>query len=223
MKLDHCTFEQNTTRNARMALAVVVAFVAALGFDPAHGQTSGGAARGSVEVDKFTDVRGEWRRAGVGFACVSEPNKRLDTIKRDVLAQILAYACLHMGPFMIGQNAQALRAALGAPHKTVPASNGQTGLVYFLGERDHYPYLVATVANDRIAALQVTGPSAAKGYGFNHVDLGATIATLVQYFGQPNHVEPSEEKDTELWVYGPWPFSFEVRDDHVTSIRINEP
>jgi hypothetical protein len=46
---------------------------------------------------------------------------------------------------------------------------------------------------------------------------------LMQFFGQPNHIEPSGEKGTELWTYNPWPFSFEVRDGHVSSIRIREP
>lgn len=121
------------------------------------------------------------------------------------------------------QDAQALKAALGEPHRTRPGANGSMQWVYFVGQRDHYPYLVATVLKERIVALQVTGPSAAQGYGFNHVDLGATSDALVAIFGQPNHVEPSELKGTELWAYRPWPFSFEVTAGHVTSIRISEP
>jgi hypothetical protein len=124
---------------------------------------------------------------------------------------------------VVGQEVQALEAAWGEPHRQHAGAPGQTQLVYFLGQRDHYPYLVATVSKERIVALQVTGPSAAQGYGFNHVELGATTDTLVSYFGQPNHVEPSELKDTELWAYRPWPFTFEVKGGHVTSIRISEP
>jgi hypothetical protein len=41
------------------------------------------------------------------------------------------------------------------------------------------------VAKNRIIALQVTGPAATQGYSYNHVDLGATTATLVQVFGSP--------------------------------------
>jgi hypothetical protein len=96
-------------------------------------------------------------------------------------------------------------------------------LVYFLEQAGQYPYLVATVSKNRVVALQVTGPVAAKGYSFNHLDLGSSTDTLVQYFGQPNHLEPSSEKDTDLWTYRPWPFSFEVKGGHVTSIRIAEP
>ena len=128
-----------------------------------------------------------------------------------------------MGPFVIGDSVAVLKATLGAPHRTLPQPNGSLAWLYFLGERDHHPYLVATLGNNRITALQVTGPQPAKGYDFNHVDLGATTDALVQMFGQPSHFEPSEEKDTELWTYGVWPFSFEIRDGHVTSIRIHEP
>ena len=43
------------------------------------------------------------------------------------------------------QDAQALKAALGEPHRTRPGANGSMQWVYFVGQRDHYPYLVATV------------------------------------------------------------------------------
>ncbi|MET4231366.1 hypothetical protein ABIA85_004647 [Bradyrhizobium sp. LA6.10] len=42
-------------------------------------------------------------------------------------------------------------------------------------------------------------------------------------FGGPFHVGPSGLEKTELWTYEPWPFSFEVRQDRVTSIRISDP
>ena len=45
----------------------------------------------------------------------------------------------------------------------------------------------------------------------------------MKHFGSPKNMGPSGVKDTDLWSYGSWPFSFEVKDDHVVSIRINEP
>lgn len=79
------------------------------------------------------------------------------------------------------------------------------------------------VAKNRIIALQVTGPAATQGYSYDHVDLGATTATLVQVFGQPNHFKPSKGKGTEPWTYNPWPLSCEMRDGRISSIRISEP
>src|SRR5690349_22649892 len=170
---------------------------------------------------KFRDLQGEWRRAGAGFACVVGPTNRL--APGEIKPELLSRACLHMGPFVVGDDAQRLTTTIGKPYKTLPQPNGATAWVYFLEGAGQYPYLVATVSKNRIIALQVAGPAAAKGYTYNHIDLGAATETLVQYFGQPNYVEPSEEKETELWAYRPWPFSFEVRGGHVTSIRIDEP
>lgn len=186
---------------------------------PAHSQVPGAAKGNTIDRgNKASDPRGEWQRVGPSFACkVAVPEK----LPPELLNPLLTRACLHMGPFVIGDAAQALR-VLGAPHRTLPQPNGAVASIYFLETAGQYPYLIATVSKNKIVALQVTGPAAAKGYDFNHVDLGATTDTLVQYFGQPNHLEPSSEKDTELWAYRPWPFSFEVRGGHVTSIRISE-
>jgi hypothetical protein len=193
---------------SQIAVALVVS---ALGLGAAAAQTA----------DDLTELRGEWTRAGAGFACKVPVKRQLAS--QEIEAGVLSRACQHLGPLVVGQDAQAVRAALGPPHKTLPQPNGASALIYFLEQQGAYPYLVVTVLKGRVVALQVTGPAAAKGYGFNHLDLGATTDALVQAFGQPGHFEPSEEKDTELWTYPPWPFSFEVRDGHVTSIRVSEP
>jgi hypothetical protein len=167
------------------------------------------------------ELRGEWHRAGPGFVCQVAAPHRLppEAIKPEVLER----ACLHIGPFVIGAESATLQPVVGAPSRTLPQPKGATASVYFLESPGHYPYLVATVSQDRIVALQITGVAAAKGFSFNHVDLGASTDALIQYFGQPKHLQPSSEKETDLWSYTPWPFSFEVKDGHVTSIRIADP
>jgi hypothetical protein len=201
---------------------LVLAITALLCGGTVHGQAPGaGAASPDEKIEKLSDLRGEWLRNGPGFACKVAVGARLPP---EVIAgEALSLACLHLGPFGIGQDAKALTTALGEPHQKLENTPGQAQLIYFLEQREHYPYLVATVAKERIVALQVTGFSAPREYSFNHIDLGATTDTLISYFGQPDHVEPSELKDTELWAYGVWPFSFEVNGGHVTSIRISEP
>ena len=204
--------------NAVLQHLAVAIVAAGLSFESANSQPVAPAADNAA---KFRDLHGEWRRAGAGFACVVGPATKL--APEAVTPDILSRACLHMGPLMVGDSAQVLKNTLGAPHKTLPQPDGATALIYFIEAADHYPYLVVTVAKNRIIALQLTGPAAAKGYTYNHIDLGVPADTLVQFFGQPTHFEPSEEKGTELWTYNPWPFSFEVRDGHVSSIRIHEP
>ncbi|WP_247505577.1 hypothetical protein [Bradyrhizobium sp. 1] len=76
---------------------------------------------------------------------------------------------------------------------------------------------------NRVIALQISGPAPAPGYSFNQLNLGHSTERLLARFGSLVHVGPSGLEKTELWTYAPWPFSFEVREDRVTSIRINDP
>jgi hypothetical protein len=208
-------------RGVRLAAAVAVV-IAATGMSgvAADAQTVRGRANPADDSGKGAELHGEWLRNGPGFVCkVTAPRQlRPDAAMPDKLAR----ACLQMGPFAIGDDADVIIKTLGAPHRSLPQSDGSTASIYFLEQAEHYPYLVVTVSKNRIVALQVTGPAAVKGFGFNHVDLGATADTLVRYFGQPDQQQPSGEADTDLWTYGPWPFSFEVRGGRVSSIRIAE-
>jgi hypothetical protein len=199
-------------------LAAVVAVLCAYGAECPGAELSN-AAGGSVSDPG--DLRGEWHRVGPGFACQVVSKQRLapEAIKPETLAR----ACQHMGSLAIGGDASALKAIATAPHDTQPQAKGATAQVYFLDGPGRYPYLVATVLRDRIVALQVTGTAGSKGFSFNHVDLGASAETLTQYFGPAGNIRPSGIPDTYLWTYSPWPFSFEVKDGQVTSIRIVDP
>jgi len=166
--------------------------------------------------------RGEWRRVGDSFACTVGAPRPL--APGEVTPEAMLLACLHMGPFVIGgAAARTLEATLGPPHRTLPQPKETKALVWFLGEPGHYPYFIATVRNDKIAALQVTGTAHPKAYSFNHVNLGDSTETLAKYFGPAFQVGKSDLPDTDVWHYGPWPFSFEVKAGQVTSIRIADP
>ncbi len=62
-----------------------------------------------------------------------------------------------------------------------------------------------------------------KDYSFNHTNLGDSTETLTRYFGAASQVTKSDLPETDVWHYGPWPFSFEVKAGRVTSIRIVDP
>jgi hypothetical protein len=183
---------------------VVCAAVALLGFGAL-------AARGAE--------RGEWRRVGASFACKVDAPR--DLPPKAINPNALMTACMHLGPFVIGGDARTLVSVLGPPHETMPPQpKGAKALLWFFGERGQYPYFIATVLNGRIVALQVTGEAPAKDYGFNHVNLGDSTQTLAEHFGPAFEIGKSELADTDLWTYSPWPFSFEVKAERVTSIRI---
>jgi hypothetical protein len=185
----------------------------------------GALAAHSVELEPAGDValeRGEWRRAGPSFACMVPAARQLPPSA--VNPETLMLACMHLGPFVIRGPARTLASVLGPPHRTLPPQpKGAQVLLWFLGEPERYPYFVATVLNERIAALQVTGVAPAKGYSFNHINIGDSTQTLTEHFGPAFRVAKSDQPDTDVWSYPPWPFSFEVKVARVTSIRINDP
>jgi hypothetical protein len=176
---------------------------------------------GALSAHSLELEHGEWRRVGPSFACkVGSPQPLPPSA---VTPDALMMACLHMGPFVIRGEAGTLASVLGTPHRSLPQPKGAKALMWFLGEQGRYPYFVATVLNDRIVALQVTGPAPAKDYSFNHINLGDSTQTLTEYFGPAFRVDKSDQADTDVWYYEPWPFSFEVKGGQVTSIRISDP
>src|ERR1700743_1559661 len=157
--------------SGRERKAVVRTLVAMLlvfaGLQAAQAQTGvAKAPAASAKVRHITELRGEWKRNGLAFVCIVPLGKKPAP---NVDPEMLGRACQHMGPFVVGDDAEVLKATLGAPHRTLPQSNGAQGWLYFLGQQEHYPYFVATVSKNRITALQVTGEAAAKGYDLNHV------------------------------------------------------
>jgi hypothetical protein len=211
-------------RGIKIAFAMLCVIGAmSLGVErPQAADGAAGPSRAQPEP-RVGEFRGEWQRAGAGFGCRVAAGRKLSV--EEVKSKAFAVACQHIGPFIIGGDAQTLVTALGTPNRMQQRPKGATAMVYFLGGPGIAPYLVATVAQSSIVALQVTGPAPAAGkdFSFNHVDLGDGTDTLVKYFGAAKHMSPSEIKDTDVWTYGPFPFSFEVKDSRVTSIRITDP
>jgi len=206
-----------------MAICALLCTLVASGVGVISSRAAGETAANQQERsgDPARALRGEWIRVGPSFACRVPARQSLppETIKPDVLTR----ACLHMGPLVIGDEARSVKSVAGAPYRTLPQPKGATAAVYFLGRPEQYPYLVATTLQDRIVALQITGTFAWNDFNFNHIDLGAKTERVIEHFGPPNHMEPSSIKDADLWVYRPRPFSFEVKDERVISIRIVDP
>lgn len=165
------------------------------------------------------ELRGQWLRVGQTFACKVEAGKRVAAPDPD----ILSFACQRMGALGVGISEASLKAVLGEPHRKLPPANNATNYVYFLGKADQFPYLAATVRANRVDALQISGPAPVAAFSFNQINLGDGTEKLLAQLGSPFHVGPSGLEKTELWTYGPWPFSFEVRENRVTSIRISDP
>jgi hypothetical protein len=164
--------------------------------------------------------RGHYVRSGPAFACKIEPSGKLSPDQAKALSE---HSCMRIGPLVVGMEAAALKASLGQPNREVEGPNSTTVWVYFFGKTNDDPYLLASIWQDRLVAIQVTGRLPADKYGFNGIVLGATAEGLTKQFGKPMSVGPSSEPNTELWTYQPWTFSFELNGGRVTSIRVADP
>jgi hypothetical protein len=193
-----------------MALTALPSELCAQAGDPPAGQAG-------------ADLEAEWVRQGNNFVCRTKPTPTTESTSKlsrdEILAQIMR-ACLRMGPLAVGDETKLIEPMLGKPGRTLAQPNDATALVFFLGQPGRLPYLVVTVQQDRIVALQVSGSEGAERFSFNQIALGTTSDALLKRFGRPLQSGPSGLKDTELWSYNPWNFSFEVTGGRVTSIRI---
>jgi hypothetical protein len=63
----------------------------------------------------------------------------------------------------------------------------------------------------------------ADSYGFSGVKLGDSTDAAIKRRGKPMVAQPTGEGTTEIWSYQPWPFSLEITDGRVTSIRVADP
>src|SRR5438034_10623939 len=122
----------------RLGALVLAAAAIALGAEPAHPQTPAEKAGQAVDTSgKITGLRGEWRRAGAGFACVVKAPEKLEA--NPAMPAILARACTFLGLFALGDDAGAVVKALGTPHRTLAQPGGAKASVYFLEQVGHHP------------------------------------------------------------------------------------
>jgi hypothetical protein len=163
---------------------------------------------------------GRYRRAGSGFACQFEPPHKLSP---EQVAALSERPCLRIGPLVVGMEAAAVKSALGQPDRQLNGPKETTVWAYLFGKTNDGPYLLASIWQDRLVAIQITGRLPADEYGFNGITLGTTADGVTKQLGKPMAVGPSSIPNTEVWSYQPWTFSLEMSGGRVTSIRVADP
>src|SRR5882724_10756634 len=128
---------------------------------------------------------------------------------------------MRIGPLVVGMEAAALKALLGEPSRQIQGPKDTTVRAYFFGKTNDDPYLLASIWQDRLVAIQVTGRLPADKYV--GITLGATAESVTKQLGKPMLVGPSSQPNTDVWSYQPWTFSIEMSGGRVTSIRVADP
>ena len=164
--------------------------------------------------------RGRYLRAGPGFACqIEAPNK----LSPEQIKALSEHSCLRIGSLVVGMEAAAVKSALGQPDRQLDGPKATTVWAFLFGKTNDGPYLLASIWQDRLVAIQITGRLPAEKYGFNGITLGTTAESVTKQLGKPMAVGPSSIPNTDVWSYQPWTFSLEMSDGRVTSIRVADP
>ncbi len=167
--------------------------------------------------------RGDYIIGGSGFAC------RVTADQKPQSENINAQNCLYLGtkqrPLPLWVDAKPLLDSLRKPLDIIPEPSGAINYVFEIGPGDPIPYIVVTVTEGRVTSLQVSGTGVDPGFpwaSYQGVALGASTDDLKARFGEPFQTGPAGLPDTIYWDYRPWTFSFEIKAERVTSIRISE-
>jgi len=159
-------------------------------------------------------------RSGWGFGC-EQIKEQLDRSQKSGSAN----ACGNVGPLSLDMNRADAEKVLGLP-TSAKGFGSSTFYVYSL-QVDEAAHMVtyAVVGYDsraRVNSIQLTGLPWSGAWTFNDIKLGDSGKSVIARLGEPHGISPGKDKDTLVWDYLPWTFSFEVRGTIVSSIRVSE-
>jgi hypothetical protein len=133
-------------------------------------------------------------------------------------------ACLHVGWIRIGGSYSPVEKKYGAPSQELHLRSGDTVEVFqFTNTDSSITYLAITVKNGMASAIEIQGEYTEDSLSFSSINLGDSPRHLIEILGKPSKSLPVQEIGGTLWSYVPFPFSFEITNGKVSSIKIWRP
>src|SRR2546426_8237496 len=159
---------------------------------------------------------GEFRRDSKGLGC------RLSTF------EVTYRSCLKIGPFTIGDDLTTVERQVGKPAKVIPQPNGVEARLYPIETSRSaeglklLSYWVIGYQNAKTTSIQLTGQPTKEGFTFSSIRLGDPVEKVLRLLGEPTSKSPVSGFNAISWNYAPFPFSLEMKDGSVFSIRVQE-
>jgi len=142
----------------------------------------------------------------------------------DSVSATSPFACLHIGAIRIADRYDGIETRYGKPSQVIPQSKGREIKVFVLkSKRNETTYLAITVEDNLVNAIQIEGARPDEPLPFSSVSLGDSSQRLIDLLGEPAKRKSVEENGATLWSYSPFPFSFEIVDQKVSSMKIWNP
>ena len=195
-----------------------------------------------IQLDKVNPRDGEFRQSafsdiqGISCTMVVKPGTA-PPVSPDYSH------CLRMGPLKIGMELYQLQIAL-INLKTIPEQNivnpriadkSPSGVITAVfpittitsGEGFRMQsYLVAVIdKSGAVQVIQLTGkPSdTSTSFPFSSIFLGTPSEKVVEILGNPSSISDVPQVQGKLWSYAPFPFTVEIVNGVVYSVRIHAP
>jgi len=141
--------------------------------------------------------------------------------------------CLRVGEVYVGERRDEVEGTLGAPQRSLPQRNGTVAymyLVFFDGSQRGAYYVIeyeSAEGSEIVRSLQLTRDRPPLPLDFSCVLLGDPAERLTRQVGPPARIAPFDDASIAVkgqqWTYGPLPFSAEIVDNRVYSIRVWRP
>jgi hypothetical protein len=129
--------------------------------------------------------------------------------------------CLSFGSISLGDRLKAIESKFGTPYQIVPISNKSESRIYPLtSQSSDMPYLVVTYEDSVATEFQLTGDSTTDDLRFSSIELGDSEKKIIEILGEPSSKSEVQEVHSTLWSYSALPFSIEVKNGRVYSIKI---
>jgi hypothetical protein len=86
---------------------------------------------------------------------------------------------------------------------------------------EHFAYFVVSYDSEhRATSIQMTGKRPVHRYPFSTLFLGISQARVEAQLGKPRETKPLGDMPGELWGYGPFPFTLEIVEGRLYSVKI---
>jgi len=157
---------------------------------------------------------GEYRRAGAGLACISS--------EKPVVGAPSGVPCLRIGPMRLGLSMAEVAKRLGQPERELKQGAAIVRVYRIQSDAAEVPYWVVTFTQGQVTAIQLTGREAGS-LAFSSIRLGDPAGRVRELLGDPPATDEIQEIGGTRWSYRPHPFSLELVDGRVYSIRVHRP
>ena len=134
------------------------------------------------------------------------------------------WQCPAIGEIRIGDEFSKLKEILGDPWKSLPREDGSIDAVYPLRiVRRVTDYWVISHKSNRVVAVQLTGSRSPYNTRFQGLSLGDDEDKVIEVLGRPKKRRQYGNRNAWLWDYSPLPFTLEVYNDRLFSVRVYSP